>query len=110
MYDYYALKYGSHEIVPYYIRGGRFLLLIIQNHGNLNFKINENISHYLLIKITEPKIKIKVIRNIHKIYKDIFSDWLQNEFVDNPWRENVQWIGDTSPQSYKMSSVSNDFS
>lgn len=110
MYDQYTLGEGSQKIVPYNIRGGRFLILEIKNANKINFKIKVNISFYPLNKKKiQPIVKDKSLSNIRNICRNTFLGCLQDGFIDNPWRENAQWLGDALPQSYIMSSISNDF-
>ena len=109
MYDQYILRAGAQKVVPYNIRGGRYLILEISNANSINYNIKANLSYYPLKNTKrQPVVKDEILNNIRNICRNTFLSCIQDGYIDNPWRENAQWLGDALPQSYIMSSISND--
>ena len=109
MYDQYTLRAGAQNVVPYNIRGGRFLILEIKNANSINYNIKANLSYYPLKNAKrQPVVKDEILNNIRNICRNTFLSCIQDGYIDNPWRENAQWLGDALPQSYIMSSICND--
>lgn len=107
--DRFRLRAGNQMAETFALRGGRYLLFRLSgatNDARLHFHFRA--SEYPL-EVTKPLTSSDpLLANIITLCEDTMRACLQDGFIDSPWRENAQWVGDALPQALTLSSMSDD--
>ncbi|MEM7801090.1 MAG: alpha-L-rhamnosidase N-terminal domain-containing protein, partial [Chloroflexota bacterium] len=97
-------------VVPFNLRGGRYILFRVSGALDDDFKIriHTRVAEYPL-EITKPlDTGDPQLNAISSLCESTFKACLQDSFVDCVWRESSQWVGDGLIQGLIMSSMTDD--
>jgi hypothetical protein len=110
MTDRYRLRAGDQQVEPFALRGGRLLLfqLVGPTSPDLKVRFHTRVAEYPL-EISRPlTTSDPLLNNIITFCEDTLHACLLDGFVDNPWRESAQWIGDVISDGLIMAAISDD--
>lgn len=110
MTDRYRLRAGDQQVEPFWMRGGRILIFQVVGPTGPGFRIRfgARAAEYPL-EITRPLSSDDPLLNgVIRLCENTLRSCLHETFVDNPWRENAQWIGDPTVNALVMSTISDD--
>lgn len=110
MTDRYRLAAGNQHIEPFWMRGGRILLFQVVGPTGPTFRVRfgARAAEYPL-EVTRPlSSDDPLLAGIIRLCENTLRSCLHETFVDNPWRENAQWIGDPTVNALVMSAISDD--
>lgn len=110
MTDRYHLRSGTQVVEPFALRGGRLLLfqLVGPTSADLKIRFHARGAEYPL-KVSRPLTTSDPhLSNIITFCEDTLRACLLDGFVDNPWRESAQWIGDALSDGLVMAAMSDD--
>ncbi|MCP4417691.1 MAG: hypothetical protein GY805_13795, partial [Chloroflexi bacterium] len=110
MTDRYRLRSGDQQIEPFALRGGRLLLFQLTGPTPPGFQIcfHARVVEYPLSVERELTTTDPLLNQIITLCEETLRACMLDGFVDNPWRESAQWIGDALPNSLIMSAMSDD--
>jgi hypothetical protein len=92
------------------MRGGRILLFQVVGPTGPDFRVRfgARAAEYPL-EITRPfDSDDPVLSGVIRLCENTLRACLHETFVDNPWRENAQWIGDPTVTALAMAAISDD--
>lgn len=110
MTDHFCLRPGNQRGEPFAMRGGRLLLFKVSGPTGPAFRIRFHIqvAEYPL-ELSCPLVTADSLLNkIITLCEDTVRACLLDGFVDNPWRESAQWVGDALPAGLTLATISND--
>ncbi len=110
MTDRYRLRPGNQGVEPFALRGGRLLLfqLVGPTSPDLKVRFHARVAEYPL-EVSRPlTTSDPLLNNIITFCEDTLRACLLDGFVDNPWRESAQWIGDVISDGLIMAAMSDD--
>ena len=110
MTDRYHLAAGNQQVEPFWMRGGRILIFQVVGPTGPGFRIRlgARAAEYPL-EVTRPLSSDDPLLNgVLRLCENTLRSCLHETFVDNPWRENAQWIGDPTVNALVMSAISDD--
>ena len=96
MTDRFRLRTGAQRVQGFGMRGGRLALFQVDGPTGPGFRIRFRctISEYPLT-ITQPlTTSDPLLNDVIHICENTLRSCLSDGFVDNPWREHAQWVGD----------------
>ena len=110
MTDRYRLRPGNQMVEPYALRGGRLLLfqLVGPTSPHLKIRFHARVAEYPLEVARELTTSDPLLNNIITFCEDTVRACLLDGFVDNPWRESAQWIGDALSDGVVMAAMCDD--
>ena len=110
MTDRTRLRPGDQQIEPFALRGGRLLLFQLTGPTPPGFQIrcHTRVVEYPLSVERELTTSDPLLNQIITLCEETLRACLLDGFVDNPWRESAQWIGDALPNSLIMAAMSDD--
>ena len=110
MTDRIRLHSGDQQIEPFALRGGRLLLFQLTGPTPPGFQIrlHTRVAEYPLAVERELTTSDPLLNQIITLCEETLRACLLDGFVDNPWRESAQWIGDALPNSLIMAAMSDD--
>lgn len=110
MTDRYHLRPGSQVVEPFALRGGRLLLFQLVGPTASDFKVRFHArgAEYPLEVARPLTTSDPLLNNIIRFCEDTLRACLLDGFVDNPWRESAQWIGDALSDGLVMAAMSDD--
>ncbi len=110
MTDRFQMAPGNQVIEGFSMRGGRVLIFAVTGPINPSFRIrfHARSAEYPLViarRFTsdDPAIQVFISLCDNTIFACLHDGW-----VDNPWRENAQWIGDPLVDALALSVLSDD--
>jgi hypothetical protein len=110
MTDRYRLASGDQQIEPFWMRGGRILIFQVAGPTGPDFRVRfgARAAEYPL-QVTRPFASDDpVLAGVVRLCENTLRSCLHETFVDNPWRENAQWIGDPTVNALVMAAISDD--
>ena len=110
MTDRYHLAAGNQQVEPFWMRGGRILIFQVVGPTGPGFRVRlgARAAEYPL-EVTRPLSSDDPLLNgVIRLCENTLRSCLHETFVDNPWRENAQWIGDPTVNALVMSAISDD--
>ena len=110
MTDRYRLAAGDQQVEPFWMRGGRILLFQVIGPTGPDFRVRfgARAAEYPL-QVTRPfDSDDPVLSGVIRLCENTLRSCLHETFVDNPWRENAQWIGDPTVNALVMAAISDD--
>ena len=108
--DCFQLRPGPQTGEPFAMRGGRLVLFQLVGPTGPGFQIRFGIrgAEYPL-EVTRPfRPADPLLADICKMCEETLRACLLDGFVDNPWRESAQWVGDPLVASRVMAAMSDD--
>lgn len=110
MTDCYQLRPGDQRVEPFALRGGRLLLFQLTGPTSTDFQVRFHTrgAEYPLSIERELTTSDPLLDQIITMCEETLRACLLDGFVDNPWRESAQWIGDALPNTLIMAAVSED--
>jgi alpha-L-rhamnosidase len=110
MTDRYRLRAGDQQVEPFALRGGRVLIfqLVGPTSANLKVRFHARVAEYPLEVAHSLTTSNPLLNNIITFCEDTLRACLLDGFVDNPWRESAQWIGDALSDGLVMATMSDD--
>ena len=110
MTDSYRLRPGDQIAEPFSVRGGRLILFQVTGPTSAEFQIrfHTRVAEYPLV-VTRPLVTSdERLNRIITICEDTLRACLYDGFIDNPWRESAQWVGDAISDGMIMASMTDD--
>ncbi len=110
MTDRYLLAPGDQRIEPFWMRGGRILIFQVVGPARpgLRVRFGAQVAEYPL-EVTRPvHSEDPLLAGVLRLCENTLRACLHETFVDNPWRENAQWLGDPIASALAMSAISDD--
>lgn len=110
MTDRYRLCPGDQQVEPFALRGGRVLLfqLVGPTSTDLKIRFHARVAEYPLEISHQLTTSDPLLNNIITLCENTLRACLLDGFVDNPWRESAQWIGDVISDGLIMAAMSDD--
>jgi hypothetical protein len=107
MTDRYQLRPGNQLVEPFALRGGRLLLFQLVGPTGSNFRVrfHARVAEYPLAVSNELSTSDPLLNRIINLCEDTLRACLLDGFVDNPWRESAQWVGDALVAGLVMSTL-----
>ncbi len=110
MTDRFRLRPGSQTVDGFSLRGGRVLIFAIvgPTGPDLRLRFHARSAEYPLTIRRRPKPRDPLLQGIISLCENTLLACLHDGWVDNPWRENAQWIGDPLVDALALSVFSDD--
>ncbi len=110
MTDRFHLRGGSQRVQGFGMRGGRLALFEVGGPTGPDFRIRFHctVSEYPLEVTQTLTTSDPMLNEINRICENTLRACLSDGFVDNPWREHAQWVGDPLVGSLIMSAMADD--
>ncbi len=110
MTDRFRLRAGDQMGEPFAMRGGRLLLFQVVGPAGPHFRIrlHATVSEYPLAITHRLEEVDPLMAQIVKLCETTLIACLSDGFVDNPWREHAQWVGDPLIDSLVLAAMSDD--
>ena len=110
MTDGYRLRPGNQVVEPFALRGGRLLLFQLVGPTGSDFKVrfHARAAEYPLAVSNEFTTTDPLLNKIIELCEVTLRACLLDGFVDNPWRESAQWVGDALVAGLVMSAIAAD--
>lgn len=108
--DRFHLRPGNQQVESFSLRGGRYLLFQVIGPAGPEFRVRFRVraAEYPLKISQELPLSDPLLEKIVRLCEETLRACLLDGFVDNPWRESAQWLGDALPQSLAMAAMSDD--
>jgi hypothetical protein len=108
--DRFRLRPGGQRAASFSLRGGRYLLFQLSGPTGPDFRLRLGVrlAEYPLQVARELVVSDPLLAKIVTLCEETLHACLLDGFVDNPWRESAQWIGDALPQALAMAAMSDD--
>lgn len=108
--DSFQLRPSGQTIVPFHLRGGRYVLfqLIGTEECAVQFRPHIRIAEYPLTVNKPLQTDDELLDSVVTMCEDTLRACLQETFVDCVWRESSQWLGDALPQGLTLLAMSDD--
>ncbi len=110
MTDRYHLAPGDQQVEPFWMRGGRILIFQVVGPTGPDFRVRlgARAAEYPLTVTRPLSSDDPLLNGVIRLCENTLRSCLHETFVDNPWRENAQWIGDPTVNALVMSAISDD--
>ncbi len=110
MTDRFQLRPGEQHCEGYGMRGGRLALFQVDGPTGPNFRIRPNItiSEYPLEVTRTLTTSDPLLNDVISMCENTLRACLSDGFVDNPWREHAQWVGDPLVSSLILVAMADD--
>jgi hypothetical protein len=110
MTDRFKLRPGSQTVDGFSLRGGRLLIFAVvgPTGPDLRLRFHARSAEYPLTIRRRPKQRDPLLQAIVSLCENTLLACLHDGWVDNPWRENAQWIGDPLTAALALSVIAND--
>ncbi|HBY94735.1 MAG TPA: hypothetical protein DEP84_12380, partial [Chloroflexi bacterium] len=108
--DRFRLRPGRQRAESFALRGGRYLLFQLRGPTGaaLRLRFHNRVAEYPL-EISRPlNTPDPLLAKISTLCEETLRACLLDGFIDTPWREGAQWVGDALPQALTMAAMSND--
>lgn len=110
MTDRFRLRPGAQVVEGFSPRGGRLLIFQLVGPTGPGFRIRFRVRAiaYPLALDRVPTHPDPVLQGVLDLCLNTLRACLHDGWVDNPWRENAQWIGDALTAAPALATVSRD--
>lgn len=110
MTDRFRLRPGPQRAEGFALRGGRYLLFQLTGPtgANLRLRFHNRVAEYPLEISTPLTTSDPLLAKITTLCEETLRACLLDGFIDTPWREGAQWVGDALPQALIMAAMSDD--
>jgi hypothetical protein len=108
MTDTLRLRPGDQTAEGFALRGGRLILFQLSGSTDAKIRFYGRIAEYPLQVTRCLSSPDPVLSHIITMCENTLRACLLDGFIDNPWRESAQWIGDALPEALIMSVISAD--
>ena len=110
MTDRFQLRAGDQMGDPFAMRGGRFLLfqLVGPTGPGFSIRFHTTVAEYPLEVTRKLPSADPTLAGVITLCEETLRACLFDGFVDNPWRESAQWIGDVLSDGPIMAAMSDD--
>lgn len=110
MTDAFCLRPGDQRVEPFTLRGGRLLIFQITGPTSADFRVrfHAHAAEYPLEVKHTLSTSDPLLNQIITICEETLRACLLDSFLDNPWRESAQWIGDALCSGLVMLAMSED--
>jgi hypothetical protein len=110
MTDRYLLAAGDQRIEPFWMRGGRILIFQVVGPAGpgLRVRFGAQVAEYPLEVARPVQSEDPLLAGVLRLCENTLRACLHETFVDNPWRENAQWLGDPVASALAMAAISDD--
>lgn len=110
MTDRFRLRAGNQTAESFAMRGGRYLLFQLIGPSGPNFRLHlhARVAEYPLESLRSLSVSDPLLADIVTLCEETFRACLLDGFIDAPWREGAQWVGDALSQSLVMAAMSDD--
>jgi hypothetical protein len=111
MTDRFRLRPGNQVVEGFSPRGGRVLIVQLVGPTGPGFRIRFHVRAivYPLTLDRVPSHPDPTLQGVLDLCLNTLQACLHDGWVDNPWRENAQWIGDALTAAPALATVSRDF-
>jgi hypothetical protein len=108
--DRFRLRPGAQRAESFSLRGGRYLLFVLFGPAGPNLRacFHVRVAEYPLTISRDLHPSDPLLNSIVRLCEDTARACLLDGFIDNPWRESAQWVGDALPQALAMAAMSDD--
>ncbi len=112
--DVFTLRPGAQTLETFSLRGGRYILFAVEGPARLELRFAARLSRYPLV--LRPEVETWLAgadddaerQAIGRMCATTLTACLSDGFIDCPWREGAQWVGDALAQAYGMWALSAD--
>lgn len=110
MTDRYGLRPGDQKVEPFAMRGGRILVFAVigPTGPDLRLRFHARSAEYPLTPVRRLESDDPLLASVIMLCENTLRACLHDGWIDNPWRENAQWIGDPHVASLALSVLSED--
>jgi hypothetical protein len=110
MTDRYRLAAGDQRIEPFWMRGGRVLIFQVVGPAGpgLRVRFGAQVAEYPLEVTRSAHSEDPLLAGVLRLCENTLRACLHETLIDNPWRENAQWLGDPVASALAMSAISDD--
>jgi alpha-L-rhamnosidase len=111
MTDRFRLRPGKQIVEGFSPRGGRVLIFQVIGPTGPGFRIRFRVRgiEYPLVVKRRPAHADPLLQAILNLCENTLRACLHDGWVDNPWRENAQWIGDALTAGPALAVISDDY-
>lgn len=110
MTDRYRLRPGDQVVEPFAMRGGRLVLFHLTGltGPGCQVRFHARAAEYPL-EVTKPLTSPEPeLNDIITLCEETLRACLLDGFVDNPWRESAQWVGDALVDGLVLAAMTDD--
>ncbi|MCO6451649.1 MAG: alpha-L-rhamnosidase N-terminal domain-containing protein [Caldilineales bacterium] len=110
MTDRFCLRAGEQRVEGYGMRGGRLVLFQLTGPTAPGFRIrfHVTVSEYPLEITRALTTSDPLLNDVIAMCENTLAACLSDGFVDNPWREHAQWVGDPLIDSQILAAMTDD--
>lgn len=108
--DSFRLGAGKQTVVPFHLRGGRYVLFQLSGEADceVRFRPRIRIAEYPLGATKQLHTGDELLDGVIRMCENTMRSCLQETFVDCVWRESSQWLGDALPQGFTLLVMGDD--
>jgi hypothetical protein len=111
--DAFTLRPGDQTLETFSLRGGRYLVFAVEGPARVDLQFEARLSRYPLALRPEVQAWLAAgadteLAAIARMGATTLTACLADGFVDCPWREGAQWVGDGLAQAYALWALSPD--
>lgn len=112
--DAFTLRPGEQTLETFSLRGGRYIVFAVEGPARLGLRFSARLSRYPLAWrpeteawLADPAGDVE-LQAIGRMCATTLTACLADGFIDCPWREGAQWVGDALAQAYGLWALSPD--
>lgn len=112
--DVFTLRAGAQTLETFSLRGGRYVVFAVEGPAYLDLRFEARLSRYPLAIRPEVEAWLYApggdaeLQAIGRMCATTLEACLADGFVDCPWREGAQWVGDALAQAHGLWALSPD--
>ncbi|MBL8093764.1 MAG: alpha-L-rhamnosidase N-terminal domain-containing protein [Anaerolineales bacterium] len=112
--DAFTLRPGAQTLATFSLRGGRYIVFAVDGPAHLDIEFEARLSRYPLSIRPEVEAWLHApegdaeLQAIGRMCATTLEACLADGFVDCPWREGAQWVGDALAQAHGLWALSSD--